>query len=41
MDFLQDLFHLPLSQHAYAEFEQLEIFCDNAQSEAQQHLSDS
>jgi hypothetical protein len=41
MDFLQDLFHLPLSQQAYAEFEQLEIFCGNAQSEAQHHLSDS
>jgi hypothetical protein len=41
MDFLQDLFHLPLSQQAYAEFEELENLCENAQAEVQQHLPDN
>jgi hypothetical protein len=31
MEFLQDMFHLPLSQQAFAEFEQLEVLCDSTQ----------
>jgi hypothetical protein len=41
MDFLQDMFHLPLSQQAYTEFEELEILCENAQVRVQQNLPDN
>jgi hypothetical protein len=41
MDFIQDLFHLPLSQQAFAEFELLEIVCDNAQTVVQQQHCDT
>jgi hypothetical protein len=29
-EYLQDLFHLPLSQQAFQEFEKLEQICDSA-----------
>jgi hypothetical protein len=41
MEYLQDMFHLPLSQQAFAEFEQLEILCDSVQFEDNEHVSDS
>ncbi|XP_071685170.1 uncharacterized protein [Lolium perenne] len=41
MEYLQDMFHLPLSQQAFAEFEQLEILCDSIQFEDNEHVSDS
>jgi hypothetical protein len=41
MEFLQDLFHLPLSQQAFAEFEKLETLCDKVQAETQQIHPDS
>jgi hypothetical protein len=30
VEFLQDMFHLPLSQQAFQEFEKFEQICDNA-----------
>jgi hypothetical protein len=41
MEFLQDLFHLPLSQQAFAEFEQLENLCDPTQFQTLSHQEDS
>jgi hypothetical protein len=41
MEYLQDLFHLPLSQQAFEEFEQLESLCDNVQAEMHYPRHDS
>jgi hypothetical protein len=32
IEFLEDLFHLPLSQQAFSKFEQMEIICQNARA---------
>jgi hypothetical protein len=35
-DYLEDLFHLPLSQQAFQEFEQLEVICANTAQKIQE-----
>jgi hypothetical protein len=40
MEFLQDSFHLPLSQQAFQEFEKLEKIYDNALIKVQNGLQD-
>jgi hypothetical protein len=41
MEFLQDMFHLPLSQQAFQEFEKFEQICDNALFKVQNGLQDN
>jgi hypothetical protein len=40
-EYIQDLFHLPMSQAAYEEFLQLEEICTNAQNISLQQSPDS
>jgi hypothetical protein len=40
LEFLQDLFHLPLSKQDFQEFEKLEQICDNAFIQVQNGLQD-
>jgi hypothetical protein len=40
-DYLEDLFHLPLSQQAFHEFEQLEIICASTAQKIQEGNIDS
>jgi hypothetical protein len=39
-EFIEDLFHLPLSQHAFVEFQQMEIICQNEREKIQEGNSD-
>ena len=39
-EFLEDLFHLPLSQQAFIEFEQLEDICQQTMQSEQSNLDD-
>jgi hypothetical protein len=40
-EYLEDLFHLPLSQQAFQEFEQMEIICANTAQKIQEGNIDS
>jgi hypothetical protein len=37
-EYLEDLFHLPLSQQAFGEFQSLEVICQNALAVVQEGM---